>query len=273
MTMDPRLAERRKEVAEERAKRTVRRLLRFLSAIGLAGLVVWFLLSPYMSAREVVVEGAAMAAVKGILSEHSVVPGRPLVLIRPGSVEHALEQDPWVADAEVDLVWPDDVVVRITERVPRAWVETVDGWTRRDEDAVALPSEPEPDETLGRVRLADMDPESEEDRAVITGAIEFLMTLPQEMAVSSQVRWQDDELWANVDGWEVRLGRADEMRQKALSLVTLLEQEELAEGSLIVLIAPTHPSVLPPDSPAEEEESGEDGESGEGTEDAGTAGP
>src|SRR5690554_7733477 len=87
--MDPRLAERRKEVAEERAKRTVRRLLRFLSFGGFVALVVWFMLSPYMSARSVVVEGVDRAAVEEILAAHSVVPGRPLILIRPGAVAAA----------------------------------------------------------------------------------------------------------------------------------------------------------------------------------------
>lgn len=265
MNMDPRLAERRKEVAEERAKRTVRRLLRFLSFGGFVALVVWFMLSPYMSARSVVVEGVDRAAVEEILAAHSVVPGRPLILIRPGAVAAALEEDPWVARAEVDVVWPERVDVNVTERVPRAWVETREGWSLRDGEGVRLPGGDQPGDDLGRVHLPELDPEDPATATQMVGAIEFLMTLPPETAATATVRVQDRELWANVDGWDVRLGRADEMREKALSLVTLLAQDDLAEGSLIVLISPSRPSVLPPGTSAEDDQGSEQGEDADDT--------
>jgi hypothetical protein len=55
----------------------------------------------------------------------------------------------------------------------------------------------------------------------------------------------DGELWAEVAGFQVRLGRAVEMRAKALSLAALI-REQPAPGSILTLIAPTHPAVTPP---------------------------
>ncbi|MFO7298943.1 MAG: FtsQ-type POTRA domain-containing protein [Actinomycetes bacterium] len=267
--MDPRLAERRKQVAEEKAKQTVRRLLRFLMALAFLGLVVWFVLSPYMSAGEVELTGVEHSDSAGILARSEVVPGRPLILIRTGEVEAALEEDPWVKDAEVELSWPDRVAVRVTERVPRAWVETAEGWSLRDDEGVALPPGDGPDDSLGRIHLASMSEQNPDLVPTMVGAIEFLASLPEEMARDASVRLQEGELWATVAGWEVRLGRAAEMREKALALVMLLEEEQLEEGSVIVLLAPTRPSVLPPANGGEEEpdtgseEPEEEGESGE----------
>lgn len=260
MSIDPRLAERRKVVAEDRAKRTLRRLLKFLSLVGMAGLVVWFLLSPYLSAAVVDVQGASMAEVEAILAEHSVVVGRPLILIKPGRVVEALEEDPWVAHATVNRDWPNRVTVTVGERAPRAWVETAEGWARHDEEGVAVPSSTEPDKSLGWIHLPGISRDAGPGSPVLRGSIEFLMSLPEELAQNTAIRVEADELWAVVDGWQVRLGRADEMREKALSLVTLLETN-LDQGAMIVLIAPTHPSVLPP--PGADPDAGEDGD-GEG---------
>jgi hypothetical protein len=48
-----------------------------------------------------------------------------------------------------------------------------------------------------------------------------------------------------VTGFQVRLGRATEMRAKALSLAALL-REQPAPGSILTLIAPTAPAITTP---------------------------
>ncbi|MCZ6457671.1 MAG: hypothetical protein O6650_10540, partial [Actinobacteria bacterium] len=63
-------------------------------------------------------------------------------------------------------------------------------------------------------------------------------------------------------GYQVRLGRPVEMGAKALSLIVLL-REPLAENSILVLIAPTHPAVKLPGTPPvslEEVDENRDGE-------------
>ncbi len=245
MSIDPRLAERRRVVAEDRAKRTVHRLLRFLALLGVVGLAVWFMLSPYMSVKELELEGVASSDAAAILTAESVVVGRPLVLVPTTRLEDALEADPWIADATVSRHWPDRIEVSVTERVARAWVETAAGWSRRAEDGEAVPSAPEPDNTLGWVKLPEIGDGQAANREEVLGAVEFLMSLPDDLSRATSLRWDDGEMWAVVDGWQVRLGRPVDMKEKALSLVALLGQG-IDPGSVIVLIAPTHPSVDAP---------------------------
>ena len=115
MRIDPRLAERRREVAEDRARRKVNRLVKFLIAIGVLGGVVWLFLSPLLSVAMVTTSGIAASSAETVLVEHGVVAGTPLILIRAGNVETALETDPWIGESLVEVDWPTGVVVRIEE--------------------------------------------------------------------------------------------------------------------------------------------------------------
>jgi cell division protein FtsQ len=253
MSIDPRLAERRREVAEGHARRNVRRLLRFIAILTVVGGLVWLALSPLMSASRVRVAGVVASDTEAILAANGVTVGTPLVLIGAAAVEAELEADPWVVDADVQIDWPNDIVVRVEERVPRAWVETEGGWSRRAVDGGALPGPPEPDNTLGWVHLPlvteDQAPSSEE----VIGSVEFLDALPPDLATSTSVRLEGGELWAVVAGYQVRLGRAVEMRDKATSLVGLIATEPPSTATL-VLIAPTRPAVMVPGGGVQAEE-------------------
>jgi cell division protein FtsQ len=243
MTIDPRLADRRREVAEHKANTNLRRLLAFLGAVLALGGALWFMLSPFVSVSRIRVAGVTQSATEAILTESGVSQGRPLILIRAGEVEAAIESDPWVVSADVDLQWPNDVVVRVVERVPRAWVETAGGWSRRAEDGGAVPGPAEPDNSLGWVRLPTVADADAADSMVL-GAIEFVAALPPEVARLTAVRLEAGELWAVVDGYQVRLGRDTQMSEKAVSLMTLLG-EAPPKSSILVLVAPSHPAELP----------------------------
>jgi cell division protein FtsQ len=268
MTIDPRLADRRREVAEDRARHSVRRVLRLLIGIALIGAVVWLFLSPTLSVADIEVDGAHESPVDQVLAEHQIVEGRPLILIRTGDVVADLETDPWVREAEMTLDWPDRVVVVVRERTPAAWVETAGGWARRAIDGVALPGPSEPDETMGRVRLTDVADSEAEVSQLVLGSIEFVDTLPAAIAGATVVEWREGELWATVSGFEVRLGRPTEMSDKALSLAALLA-EDLVPGSQINMIAPTNPAVIEPAPPESDGNGEEDDEGASGSGDEG----
>lgn len=259
MSINPRLADRRVEVAEDRAKRNVWRLLRFFLVVAILGGLTWFALSPWMSVVRVRTAGVQMSDTASILESHRFAPGTPMVLLRTGPLLDDLRADPWVRDVEVSLSWPSDVVVRVEERVPRAWVETSGGWVRRSEDGFPLPSVLNPDASLGRVVLPHVLDGEAVNSELVLGSIEFLASLPDQTAREVIVRFEEAELWALVDGFEVRLGRAVDMREKALSLLALLERG-LEPETVIILIAPTHPSVIPPalDTGEPDEEPGDD---------------
>lgn len=261
MSIDPRLMERRKTVAEDNAKKNVNRLLKFLLIVMVAGAVVWLVFSPWLSVARVDTVGVAASSAHTVLADNGVRAGTPMILIDPGTVESRLTADPWIATATVSRQWPDLVTVTVEERAPVAWVHTADGWSRHAIDGVALPSAEEPDPAMGWVEMASLPAGEAPESRELLGALEFIAALDTDLQTGAVVRMEEDELWATVAGFEVRLGRADEMAEKALSLGALLE-ENLVQGSTLTLIAPTNPSSLAPESETDDDE--EDTESAEG---------
>ena len=245
MTIDPRLAERRREVAEDRARRKVGRLVRLLLVVGIIGGAVWLLLSPLLSVEEVTTTGIEVSTAQSVLVEHDVIAGTPMILIRAEEIESALEMDPWVREVVVELDWPGRVLVRVEERVPVAWLRTDKGWGWLAVDGVQLHSAPEADANLPWI---DLGPDTGDDQwsRRLLGSLQFAASLPGDLREGALVRVEaDGELWAEVAGYQVRLGRAVEMTAKALSLAALIGQQP-APGSILTLIAPTHPAVTPP---------------------------
>lgn len=246
MSVDPRLIERRKTVAEYNAKKSMSRLLKFLLFLLLAGSLLWLAFSPWLSIKQVTTSGILASRSHSVLTEEGVVAGTPMILVGASRVEERLLEDPWVAEATVRRVWPDEVTVEVVERTPTAWVRTEDVWTRRAVDGVALPSEPDPDEDMAWIEMSEMTDREAPDSTDLLGALEFVEALPADLRPGTVVTRVDREIWATVDGYQVRLGRAVDMTEKALSLDALLDKG-IAEGSTVVLIAPTNPAVLTPD--------------------------
>ncbi|MFV1963140.1 MAG: cell division protein FtsQ/DivIB [Acidimicrobiia bacterium] len=261
--MDPRLLERRKAVAEHSAQRNVGRLLKFLVMVFIAGSLVWLAFSPWLSVSQVRTAGIAVSNANETLAANQVVAGTPMIILRPAAVERALELDPWVRSARVYREWPDEVIVRVDERVPVAWFQTAGGWARRDIEGVAVPGPDSPDDTMPWIRLPELDDADVEGSVFVLGAAEFVTSLPDSTDGEITMRVEGGELWAVVDGYQVRLGRPVEMGAKARSLIVLL-QEPLAENSVLILIAPTNPAVQPPETPSVSTEEGGENPEGEG---------
>jgi hypothetical protein len=242
MTIDPRLAERRREVAEDRARRNVSRLVRFLIALGVAGALVWLFMSPWLSVASVTATGINASTAAAILSEQRVVEGTPMISIRTGQVEEALAGDPWVRESDVYLDWPQSVVVRVEERVPVAWVETDEGWGLFAVDGVRLATAPDPDPAMPWIQIGAVGATTAEPTAGLLGSLEFAASLAEDLRAGAKLRTETAELWAEVGGYQVRLGRPVEMRDKALSLAAVI-REQPPKGSVLTLIAPTNPAI------------------------------
>ena len=239
--------ERRQTVAEDNAKRNVSRLLRFLGLLVAAGAAVWLLFSPWLSVSQVSTTGISASSANAILADRGVVAGTPMIRVDVDGTEGALLEDPWIAEAVIDLAWPDAVTVAIVERAPVAWMETADGWSRRAVDGVSLPSEGEPDPEMAWIEMPELAEVAVETTPDVLGALEFIDALPANLRDGTVVTTHDGEIWATVDGYRVRLGRAVEMGEKAVSLVALLGETPPA-GSVLILIAPTNPAVATPGS-------------------------
>lgn len=242
MSIDPRLKERRKAVAEDRAQRNVGRLLKFLIAMTLIGAAIWLVFSPWLSINQVRTAGISVSGANTILAENGVLAGAPMVMVRAGAIEAEMLNDPWISDARVHVDWPDEVIVGVVERVPVAWVQTASGWSRRSVDGVSLPGTSTPDDSLPKVILPNVGKVEASSSQLVLGSVEFFDALPSYLWASSSIRLDSGELWASIDGYEIRLGRPVEMAAKAATLVVMLN-ESIPQDAVIMLIAPTHPAI------------------------------
>jgi cell division protein FtsQ len=117
--IDPRIRQRRIDVARRRGRRRLRWIGAALAVVvvAVAGLAV--LHTPWFSARGVTVRGlhphTSSAAILGAagLGGHP-----PLVSVDPGATAARVEALPFVASAAIERQWPDHVVITVRERVP-----------------------------------------------------------------------------------------------------------------------------------------------------------
>lgn len=243
--MDSRIADRRRGVREEAARRRLRWTIGVLVMAGIVGAVVWLVQSPLLAMDEITVSGANRTAIDEALATAGVTQGMPLISVRAGNVVTALEADPWVETAVVRVVWPDALEIAIVERVPRLWVKGAgSAWmlvsdrgfvvARSESGGTALPHLELPD-------LADVVPGQQLDSNAVLGAIEFVGAVMWDVSLDGSA----ESLFAWVEGYRVRLGRPVDMSAKAASLTALLE-EGVVPGSTIDLLSPVRPAVVPP---------------------------
>lgn len=244
-SVDPRIQERRRVVQATRSRGSARRLVWILAFVALAATVAWIVQSPALSVEEITVDGAVYTPVKAMLSDEGISLGDPLLLTDTQAAEERLRTSPWVADVAVRKVFPNTIEVTVLERVAVAVIEFRSGDVAAAADGTIVSlADDMASVPPGRV-LASVAPGSVGD--VIAdpfdrAAVRFLNAWKGPTAVLSQI---DGELWAELDGYSVRLGGPTEMDQKARSLeAVLLEGQPM--GSLINVIAPTRPTVLPP---------------------------
>ncbi len=235
--IDPRIARRRRQVQEERAHSSLRRVLGILGVGAVLAVGVWVVRSPLFQIDEVVVSGVSSSRTPELLVEAGIVVGRPLVSVDPAEAEALLETDPWVESARVVRSWPRRVRVRVVERVPVATVRRGSELALMAVDGTALTAVAEPDPRLALVEApGGVDP--------VPGLV-FAAELRDDLAAGTVITVGAEELEAMVAGYRVRLGRGVDMVAKARALAGVIDARP-PEGAVITLIAPTRPAVLLP---------------------------
>ncbi|MGH8957547.1 MAG: cell division protein FtsQ/DivIB [Acidimicrobiia bacterium] len=232
--MDRRLEKRRREVAEGRARSGLSKLLIVLILASIGGLATWLFRSPFLSVHQIVVAGAPPHLTEQVRNGSGIAPGEPLVSVRPAEVEAALEDNPWIASSEVTLLWPQQVLIKITPRLPVAWLDGGQGWSLVGEDAVVLETASQAGTELPTLRA--------EAEVAKLGGLAFLAELGPLHFPQALVEQRDGEMWAEVGGHVVRLGRPVDMEAKARALAALLASG-IEAGASISLVAPTRPAI------------------------------
>lgn len=246
-TIEPRVAERRRGVSEDRARHRLRRILGAILLIAVGALGFWLIRSPLLSVSSITISGAERSNPGAIVEEMGILAGIPTIDVDAGAIERAVELDPWVEFADVSVGWPGTVSVAVTEHVALAPARAGDGWVMLSHASTVLEPVDGPvegvfvvdiDTSTTAVGGAVIDP-------MVKGALEFGSVLRSDLAGAAVMYVDEGGLVATVGGHVVRLGRPIDLVDKALVLASLLDTE-LEEGAVINLIAAARPAVLGP---------------------------
>lgn len=254
-TMDRRIAERRHQVSEDKARGRLRWVIWVVAGVTLAGVLLWLVNSPVLAIREVTITGAEHSDPAAIAAGLGIEPGTATIAVDGADLERSLETgDPWIESASVTVTWPGAVEIDVVERVPIATIATANGTFLVAEDAMLLArveGEPEPPvittDGVGVTRVGNRV-----NHRATDAAIAFVGGLSPELRRTTTVTVDGDEVSAEVGGMIIVLGRPKDMADKAAAVEALVGTD-LEPGSRIDVTAPTRPAVAPPQSLVEGE--------------------
>jgi cell division protein FtsQ len=247
MAIDPRLAQRRRSVAEQRIRSNLRRLVGVIALVGVLAAGVWVLRSPLFAVSSIDVNGVVASDALETLVEAGAIEGVPLISIDTAQLEEAIELDPRVVAASVTRDWPQSLIVTVEERFPIAWVASPAGTVHVAADGVIIEAGSRPTEApvVRTFAQGSVEPGERLDDPALVGALEFLDTLRDDLLPNAMVDATRQELTATVAGYTVRLGLPADMASKAAVLAAVVDSEP-EPGSEITLFAPERPAVLEP---------------------------
>lgn len=253
--MDSRVAERRKGVSEDRARRRLTWILAVLGVVLFAAAGIWLIRSPLLSISTVEITGASVSNPEAVLADLDMGLGRPTIDIDGDLIESTLLEDPWVKSVDVAVVWPSTLVVDVVEFTSVAPVQSGDRWMLASIDGAVLADAGVPD-TEGALVAIDIGPvepgDAIDDDAVI-GALEFIDASADDLRAGMRLRVESDAVIADAAGHRVILGRPIEMATKAVVLDGLLSSG-IDPGVVVNLVAPTRPAITNPEPQPEVEE-------------------
>src|ERR1700694_2952318 len=114
--MDPRIRQRRIEVARYQGRRRLRILVVSLGVFGMITGIVVFLHSPLAQVRHLVLQGAQHTSVQEVVAATGLG-GRPLMVsLDVAGVERKVKRLAWVDTARISRDWPSTVVGPLHER-------------------------------------------------------------------------------------------------------------------------------------------------------------
>lgn len=253
-TIEPKLAERRKGVSEERARGRLKWVLVVIALLLAVVGGLWLIRSPVLSVRTVTVNGATMSNPSAVVSDLEMGQGTPTIDVDGDAIRTAILADPWVADASVSIGWPGSVTIEVIEHTEFAAVRAGDGWVRVAVDGSVLRAEsPLVGSPVIEIDTGPVSAGYDIANPLILGALEFAAALPSGLADGVVMETDGQGLIATIETFTIILGRPVEMEAKAIVLTALFDSG-LEAGSSINLIAPLRPAVTNPQPLLELEE-------------------
>lgn len=249
--VDPRLAQRRQEVAASSGRGRRRRAL-VLAGVVLAAVaaMVSVLFTPLLDVDHVRVEGAGTLQVTDALQASGVELGARMVEVDLAEVRDALLDVPGVRSATVERQWPSTIRIRLTEEVPLAVVrlgdqQTVVSSIGRVLDDVApdglVPVEVE------QLELVDGEREGErhvpEEVLAAAQTVHRLAPAAREQVASAQLSAEGSLSLVLTDGATIRFGSTEDLPEKLTAAEGVLGQVQPACREVIDVQEPSRVTV------------------------------
>jgi cell division protein FtsQ len=248
-TVDPRIRQRRMEVARAAGRRRLRRVIMVVALLTTVVLVWLTVHSSLLGVRSVAVIGSAHTSSAEIIGAAAIGSDRPLIEVDSSEVEARVARLAWVDEVRVERRWPTTLRITVTERSAVAVALGDDGVARlvdrrgrvldRVTDAPALVRVSGP--------VAAGSPGDELPPAARL-ALEVAARLPPSLANNvSGVSWASSGaagLSLVNDNRQVLLGDAAHLGDALVALISMLERPDLPAG-MIDLRVPSSPVIRP----------------------------
>jgi len=234
------LASRRRFARRQWARRWLawKPVVAVLLLVGLVVAGVWAVyFSSLLAVQGVEVAGATTAGAAQIRSVAAVPSGEPLARLDLDKIRARVEALAVVRSADVTRQWPDQVLIRVQERVAVAVVEIGGRLRGMDADGVVFRDYRQAPPGLPHVQTST-DTRSD----ALQEAARVISALPADLAQRVdhvEVQTVDQISLALRDGRRVVWGSADESPQKAEVIAALLQAEQAQEYDVSVPEQPT----------------------------------
>lgn len=237
------------EAARLAGRRRLGVLVGVVALAALAGASLAIAHSTLFSARHIRILGATHDEERAILAVSGLDAHPPLIDIDPGADARAIERLAWIDTARVTVAFPASVTVRVTERVPVAFVPLRDGGALVDVTGRVLAEVDAKPAGVVTVESGTAVPRpgrwvERSERELFAVAAEVPMALNGRIADIAETR-QDGIVLGMVDEPLVILGSPEEARAKFVALATVLADVSLTGIGAIDLRAPSNPVLTP----------------------------
>lgn len=250
--IDPRIRQRRIDVARESGRRRLRRVL-VLAALTVALLAaVAVALSPLVDVDRIRVRGAGVTAPEAIVAASAIEIGDPMLRLDVDAAAERIAALAWIDSVEVRRDFPASVEIVVTERRPVAIVGADDGALLVDGDGRVLGALEARFADLPRLTASALG----EPGAVVADDVRAL--LPLAASVGAALDGRSVTVGGDVDDVELvladeviaRVGPVTDVEAKLRALSTVLDQVDLTCVETIDVRVPERP-VLTRDEPCQ----------------------
>jgi cell division protein FtsQ len=234
--MDPAIAHRRAEVAHANNQRNWKAIFGVIVGVTVATVAFAFLVSPWMSMRTVVIEGATPEVTTQIQSVVAPRKGVALLRLPTARIRKDIGSLADVDEVTVAKQWPETITIRVTVREPFALIRQNGKTSLVDKIGKKLPSRPT--SSLPVVALGNQAPGELALAEARSGALAVLNSLdePTRRAVQQVDNFGSDFV-LRIGRTSILVGRADDLAAKAMLISSLYRTGQLPpKGTIDVTI-------------------------------------